>query len=59
MLTDVSISYDSGEAAVSVKLPTGEWNIAVQGDKAGTKALGKTTGTASAGAQSTMVLFQD
>jgi len=59
MLTDVSISYNSGEAAVSVNLPTGEWNIAVQGDKAGTKTLGKITGTASFGAQSTTVLFQD
>lgn len=59
MLTDVSISYNSGEAAVSVNLPAGEWNIAVQGDKAGSKTLGKATGTASFGAQSTMVLFQD
>ena len=59
MLTDVSMSYNPGEAAVSVSLPAGEWNIAVQGDKAGTKTLGKATSSASVGAQSTMVLFQD
>jgi len=55
----IVVIHNPGEAAVSVNLPTGEWNIAVQGDKAGTKTLGKATGTASVGAQSTMVLFQD
>ncbi|NCW95698.1 MAG: type I pullulanase [Actinobacteria bacterium] len=55
----IVVVHNPGEAAVSVNLPTGEWNIAVQGDKAGTKTLGKATGTASVGAQSTMVLFQD
>jgi pullulanase len=55
----IVVIHNPGEAAVSVNLPTGEWNVAVQGDKAGTKTLGKSTGTASVGAQSTMVLFQD
>ena len=55
----IVVIHNPSEASVSIDLPAGSWSIAVEGDRAGTKALGEVSGAAEVAAQTTLVLFRD
>jgi pullulanase len=54
----IIVIHNPAKSAVSVNLPAGSWEIAVQGDKASSGSLGKVNGKVSVEAVSTLVLFQ-
>lgn len=51
-------AFNAGTSAVTVNLPDGEWHIRVNAEDAGTKSLGKISGTVELPARSAMVLTQ-
>ena len=53
------VIFNPRAAATTVELPEGEWTIYVQGDKAGTEALGTASGTVTVDAISTCVLVKE
>jgi pullulanase len=54
----IIVIHNSG-AATRFTLPAGNWNIVVQGDKAGNKSLGVATGTVLVDSKTTTVLYLD
>ena len=50
--------FNANANEVSVNLPEGEWTIFVNGEKAGTTALGTASGSVKVGARSAMILVQ-
>ena len=53
------VIFNPRAAETTVELPEGEWTIYVQGDKAGTTALGTASGTVTVDAISTCVLVKE
>ena len=51
--------FNADQAASSVNLPEGDWNIYVNGEKAGTEILGTASGSVSVDGLSAMVLVQE
>ncbi len=54
----IAVIFNANKNAVNVPLPTGEWDICVNGEKAGCVSLGKASGTVSVEGISAMVLVQ-
>ena len=55
---ELIVVFNPRSVASTVTLPEGEWTIYINGEKAGTEALGTATGTATAEAISTLVLVK-
>ena len=55
---ELIVVFNPNPNATTVTLPEGEWTAYINGDKAGTEALGTATGTASAEPISAMVLVK-
>ena len=53
------VIFNPRKEATTVNLPEGEWTIYIQGDKAGTEALGTAEGSVSVDAISTTVLVRE
>lgn len=57
---EIYVIFNANDTEAKVTLPEGEWNIYVQGDKAGTEVLGSISdGNVSVGAISAMVLVRE
>ena len=57
--SDMLIIFNANKTNSTVTLPDGEWNVYVQGAKAGTEVLGTISGTATVDAISTLVLVKN
>ncbi|MBD5137337.1 MAG: type I pullulanase [Lachnospiraceae bacterium] len=55
---DIIVIYNPNNKDYSIKLPDGAWNVCVQGDKAGTKALSTVAGSVKVNAVSATVLVR-
>ena len=51
-------AFNATTAATTVTLPAGEWNICVNGDKAGVGSMGIVSGTVTVDAQSSLILVK-
>jgi hypothetical protein len=58
LFRSIIVVHNSGETT-RFPLPAGNWNIAVQGDKAGNRSLGVATGSVLVDAKTTTVLYLD
>lgn len=54
----ITVIYNANNESVNVALPSGEWDICINGSSAGTASLGKAEGTVTVDAISAMVLVQ-
>ena len=55
---ELIVVFNPNPAATTVTLPDGQWTVYINGDKAGTEALGTASGTATAEPISAMVLVK-
>ena len=56
---NIFLVFNANTTAAQITLPEGEWNVYVQGDKAGTQVLGTATGSVSVEPISSLILVQE
>ncbi len=56
---NIFLAFNANKTAADVALPAGDWNVYINGQKAGTEVLGTASGTITVDALSSVVLVQE